>query len=471
MIALTTPVGGYAGNLKYATVTPCRIIDTRILIGGVGPIIAGTNTDYLVAGLCGVPFGPTKAVMVNIAAVNMTESGYITAWAYGGSRPLISVLNYSVVSGLPAIANGVIIPICDYDIQSCSFDFSIYAYKTTDVVVDVLGYFFQEISYPSLRILKPLERSINTSPNINVVTNIYTTEDLLAISSVGRGVKFILDGGSTNGGAEYNDFEAPFEATFPDVVKMEHTVRAAVIDESGTEISGSGTEYQVNNVGVGNFYVAFGDSITDGECDDISWDDISLDLRNRGGGYEPVLNDLLTAAKGYPNTVINEGIGGERSSDGLARIQDVITRYPEANFILILFGTNDSNVTFPAPSGLGLNPGDPGYIGSYKYNMQQIIDKIMTSGKVPILGKVPITLGPCALCDPFPDPDVASRNLLIQEYNLVIEELVSSNSISITPPDFYNYFRANQDKMADNLHPNGVGYQSMADLWFNALTE
>jgi lysophospholipase L1-like esterase len=237
------------------------------------------------------------------------------------------------------------------------------------------------------------------------------------------------------------------------------------------EMNGFRTEHQINSVGVGDYYVAFGDSITDGDNDDISSDDISLDLRNAGGGYEPILNDLLTATEDYPHTVINEGVGGEESYNGLARIQDVINIHPEANYFLILFGTNDSGGTLPVPSGLGLNPGDSGYIGSYKDNMQQIIDEIMTAGKTPILGKVPITLGACPSCDPFPDPDVASRNLLIQEYNLVIGELVSANGIAVIPPDFYNYFRANQDEMSDNLHPNGTGYISMANLWFNALTD
>ena len=104
-------------------------------------------------------------------------------------------------------------------------------------------------------------------------------------------------------------------------------------------------------------------------------------------------------------------------------------------------------------------------------NAEQIIDDVMSSGKSPILAKVPIILGPCSVCAPFPDPDTAPRNELIEEYNKIIDALAEANGIGIAPiePDFYNYFRANQDEFADNLHPNGVGYQSMADLWFNAL--
>ena len=154
---------------------------------------------------------------------------------------------------------------------------------------------------------------------------------------------------------------------------------------------------------------------------------------------------------------------------------------PEAQYFLILFGTNDSGSTLDlpngVPSGLGSDPPDP---GTFKYNMQQIINAILAAGKEPILAKIPITLGSCSICDPFPgDPDAASRNERIKEYNIVIQELKHdpANSITVQPPDFYALF--NEDvpggkryefEYSDNLHPNGIGYQSMANLWFNALT-
>jgi lysophospholipase L1-like esterase len=125
----------------------------------------------------------------------------------------------------------------------------------------------------------------------------------------------------------------------------------------------------------------------------------------------------------------------------------------------------------PDEPGYGelLNPDEPGYVGSFLNNMQQIIDVVVADGKIPILAKVPITLGPCSICTPFSNPDEAARNILIRDYNTVIDELVAANGIVINPPNFYDYFRANQDQFSDNLHFNGKGYQSMADLWFDAL--
>jgi M6 family metalloprotease-like protein len=134
-------IPGADGGLVYNSVSPCRIIDTRISQGGAGPIPGGTQRNFDVAGLCGVSFGPAKAVMINIAATNSTGSGNLRAFAYPEGLPFAAVLNYGSVSGLNAISNAAIIPICNNDIQICSRDLSIWVKTTTDVVVDVMGYF------------------------------------------------------------------------------------------------------------------------------------------------------------------------------------------------------------------------------------------------------------------------------------------------------------------------------------------
>src|SRR5262249_62411749 len=61
---------------------------------------------------------------------------------------------------------------------------------------------------------------------------------------------------------------------------------------------------------------------------------------------------------------------------------------------------------------------------------------------------------------------------MLQINSRVIVHLVSipANNISVVPPDFYTFFSNNQSQYADLLHPNGVGYQSMANIWAQALT-
>jgi len=64
------------------------------------------------------------------------------------------------------------------------------------------------------------------------------------------------------------------------------------------------------------------------------------------------------------------------------------------------------------------------------------------------------------------NPNVDAR---IQLYNQVINELIVANRLTVTPADFYNFFKTNPSQLGDGLHPNGVGYQSMSPLWYNSL--
>ena len=136
----------------------------------------------------------------------------------------------------------------------------------------------------------------------------------------------------------------------------------------------------------------------------------------------------------------------------------ILASNPEAQYFLIQYGTNDAGI--PLPSGLNLSAGQSGYNGSFKDNMQQIITLIANEVKQAYLAKIPFAKG-----------SFSGLNTLIQEYNLVIDQLIFENGISVTAPDFYTYFESNQLEYSDDLHPNGTGYQSMSNLWFNELTQ
>jgi lysophospholipase L1-like esterase len=224
------------------------------------------------------------------------------------------------------------------------------------------------------------------------------------------------------------------------------------------------TKGEIHSFPTGEYYVAFGDSITAGSGDNIPSDDVSLDFGNSGGGFEPILNNLLTAAKGYPHTVVNGGRGGDTSADGVSRIGDILSGNPSAKYFLILYGTNDA--TNPAVlSGRGLIPGNPGYNGSYKDNMQKIITAVKNAVKIPYLAKVPYTADPLR------------SDAAIRDYNAAIVELKNENGITVTPPDFYTLFQNASLLDPDGIHPNGTGYQYMAGSisnsfsWFTALTQ
>jgi lysophospholipase L1-like esterase len=306
---------------------------------------------------------------------------------------------------------------------------------------------------PAVKLATPRSLNLQTSMTLNVVANAC----LDSVTQSNWGVRLVLDGGPSQGGAQVDTYTPPFQAQFANLSQAEHRVDAYIIDNTGTQVAGTFTHDQATPVGIGNYFVGMGDSITFGFLDDVPSDNTSQDGRNTGGGYEPVLNNLRTAAKHYPQTVVNEGVGGSKSIDGVALIPTLLARNPDAQYFLIEYGTNDA--TIPVPSGAGLLPGQAGYAGSFKDNMQQIITAVKNAGKQPYLAKVPYSNG-----------QYLARNTLYQGYNQAINELVAANNITVIPPDFYTWFQNNQNQLqSDGLHPNGIGYQSMANLWFNAL--
>jgi lysophospholipase L1-like esterase len=305
-------------------------------------------------------------------------------------------------------------------------------------------------------------RLANSNPTVKVITNLKrdlsTSSDVtLSVSAANFPENWMVDlvlDGDTAGAIRFNS--TLFQHTLTGLSLGEHTIEAIMVDENGTQQSGYSDQV---GFGVGEYFVAFGDSITSGDKDNLHRDDISADGRDTGGGYPPVLNDLLTANKGYPHTIVNAGFGGGISYDGQQRITQVIALNPDSQIYLIQFGTNDAGGR--VASGMGLSRGDPGYDGTFKDNMQRIIDAVVAAGKTSILAKVPATN--------YIEPTKTTVNNLIQQYNVVIDELVSTNGITVSPPDFYSYFDTHHKELADAIHPNGEGYRSMAQLWFYAL--
>jgi lysophospholipase L1-like esterase len=308
---------------------------------------------------------------------------------------------------------------------------------------------FDAIQYATDPLLTvfPLTVTDNGGDNDTVVTVDALSENLQA----GWVVQFILDGGAPQEIVVTNPEADTYQVVFNDVdTWMEHTLQYRVLD-SGTPIASEVSQGTID-FRTGDYYVAEGDSITRGSQDVTQ--ETSLDGRNTSLGFTPVLNDLLTAATEYAHTIENEGTSSTLSADGLVEIPTTLADHPNARYFLIQFGTNDAKALLPTPSGLGQMQGDLGYGGSYKDNMQQIIDAVVAEGKIPFLTKIPPLFGAFSFADP-----------LIQEYNLVIEELVIENSIAVIPPDFYTYFLNNPSQIADDIHPLDAGYDAMAGLW------
>jgi lysophospholipase L1-like esterase/PKD repeat protein len=271
------------------------------------------------------------------------------------------------------------------------------------------------------------------------------------------GTEFVLDGDEP-GAAKV--FGASPLALFEGVSLAEHSVAAHLIDEQGRRVPGVTTEVQF---GAGDVWVAVGDSITDGTGDDDGSDDLSLDQRNRHPGYTPILNDLLTAELGRPQTLDVHATSGIQTLLGVTRVTEAAALFPLATRMLIQLGTNDC-AQVQRPSGVGLLPGNPGYEDSYKDHLRQVIQAAVAAGKEPVLAKLPSLLD-----DPFHVHPVEELNALLEEYNDVIDELVLEEGLAVTPPDLYAHFTAFPEHFHDAVHPNGAGYQAIAALWLGAL--
>ncbi len=309
---------------------------------------------------------------------------------------------------------------------------------------------------------------VHASGEYHVTTG--NTLDVTGMTTIATGIgglEFVLDEGTGSENSQ-TDYLPPYSGQFSSLVPGEHNIKVYLLDSSRVRLTAGTATTSIPHVGTGGIHLhAMGDSITNGLLDDIAADDISVDTRNTGGGYAPALNNYLSIYNdGIPVTVINDGNSGELTPTGAARIGMVLARTPAAQAYLLGYGTNDSGGSMPLPSGLGLTTTDIEYAGSYKDYMQQIIDAVVGAGKLVFIAKIPPNLNTPSL-----------SQTMIQQYNLVIDELVTrlkldypSRYLNYTPPDFHSYFTDNPAEItSDLIHPNGTGYQSMARLWCEAL--
>jgi outer membrane protein assembly factor BamB len=121
------PPSGTAGG--EVALTPARIADTR----STSPVGAGASMDVQVTGAGGVPATGVSAAVLNVTVTNTTAASFLTVWPQGAPRPTASNLNWGAGQTVP---NRVIVPV------SSTGNVSVYnQFGTTDVIVDVAGYF------------------------------------------------------------------------------------------------------------------------------------------------------------------------------------------------------------------------------------------------------------------------------------------------------------------------------------------
>jgi hypothetical protein len=178
-------LGDTAADLAFTPVAPCRIVDTRTATGGV--LVAGVQRSFLArngggfatqggsATDCGIATTAT-AVEMNLVAVGAAGPGDLRAFAFGGTLPTASVLNYANVGGLN-IANGIAQPVCNPATATCTNDFTILAdVSNTHLVIDVVGY-YKAVVRPTIITLTDSPGSTASTTPIVIAS---TWADLLA---------------------------------------------------------------------------------------------------------------------------------------------------------------------------------------------------------------------------------------------------------------------------------------------------
>jgi len=328
--------------------------------------------------------------------------------------------------------------------DKCSFD---------DIVVQ------DNSLIPTIVISEPTAYSV-------LVQNTFNVGAVVLNMPVDATVEFQLDGqASMCTKASDIGHSSLFTASCSANIGGTYELSAILKDQYGNKL-----DFDVNqSVSVGENYIAIGDSISVGLDDNTAGDGESKNgFIKSSMGYEAILSDLLTDQQSLPIIIHKAATPGDTSLDSESqRLPSILERHHDANKAIITLGVNDSGGINFTPSGLGCS--DVTCSGTFKGNLQSLIDQLEDAGKFSIVALSPPRFGDPRR-SPYPNPEKHVRNLLIRdEYNVVISTELQNYQLG---PDFYDYFLGSENRFylyATNLHPNALGYAVMAHLFSNAI--
>ena len=122
--------------VRYFTLTPCRVVDTRGGAPVAGPALAGQAVRALpLVGHCGIP-ASAKTVSINLTVTQPTAAGNLRIYPSGIPTPLVASINYSPGQ---TRGNNAVVPLS----LGGALDAFVAqpAGTTVHVIVDVNGYF------------------------------------------------------------------------------------------------------------------------------------------------------------------------------------------------------------------------------------------------------------------------------------------------------------------------------------------
>ena len=169
--------------------------------------------------------------------------------------------------------------------------------------------------------------------------------------------------------------------------------------------------------------VAFGDSLTAGVA---------------GRSYPDDLQDLLDQ-HGLRYRVDNQGVSGDTSTDGLARIDNVIADHPA--LVLVEFGGND---------GLRGTP-----VSATRTNLEEMIERLQQANlRIVLLG---ITLPPNYGVD------------YVKSFSGMYPELAKQFHLKYIPFLLLHVYNIPDMMQPDGIHPSGAGNKIVAQDVFSLI--
>jgi lysophospholipase L1-like esterase len=190
-----------------------------------------------------------------------------------------------------------------------------------------------------------------------------------------------------------------------------------------------------------NTYMAFGDSITDGEGS------------SSRAGYRKELESRLRRYFGQ-GVVINESVAGATTDRGVRRVASALDQHRPA-YTLILFGTNDWDDS---------RASDVLARASVE-SLRRIIRRVQGAQSLPFVATAPPTnVG-------FDERATPERNQWLRSLNELIRAMVVEEGAALV--DLEKAFLDEGELrglFTDHVHPNDRGYKIIAEAFFDAIT-
>jgi lysophospholipase L1-like esterase len=192
--------------------------------------------------------------------------------------------------------------------------------------------------------------------------------------------------------------------------------------------------------------LCFGDSITYG----VTLEALSLPPGAQSDlalveGYVPKLWRLLESKHGSGFDLINAGVPGERTVEGVERLRTEL-RVFDPDLVLLLEGIVDVNNSAPR-------------FPVVRENLVEMMTLVQREGRLVIIGTYPLL---------NPDGFRTSGADFIPRLNDVIRQEANRLSVQIADHEKANDLAG---QGPDGLHPNNIGYEVMASTWLAAMEE